>query len=367
MEFETLRPWIEIVIALPLAYWLNLRGFKNLPSYFLISIVGFDFLTLLAHALFQNNWILALVHAVNVFILAFPRAMVAAKLKASAAVGSSSQDWPIEILKRADTLLFHEPDLFSKGVAELYAVKSLDPKLSDLALLQRVASLNRESEHPLMQAVLRATKAKRLELLEVENFKQSEDGTAGSMMGRKMAVGSADFLRQEGIAPGPLESLANELTREGHWVVLVGGEGRIIGLVSVRRPADEDNEKYLNDLKAQGFSLETLSAQDLESKMKILADLHSKKRVVIRLGEPHPELKADLTLRPSRLKELRDMIQNARSSHQTERRHLAGALTLNIGAVLLAALVQMSPLIAMLISLPQYFLFRTEDAADARR
>jgi len=162
----------------------------------------------------------------------------------------------IEKLAKTDTLVLDQPAPVNMNIPELKAIRSIDSKVSDLALLQRVASLEKNSQHPFALAVLQAAKAKKFELLEVSNFKSFEGlGVTGFVNDRKMVVGNAALLRQEGINPGPLEALAGNLVREGFSVALVAAEGRPIGLISAQMPKPPEDNLKIADLQMKGFSV----------------------------------------------------------------------------------------------------------------
>ena len=163
---------------------------------------------------------------------------------------------PLTGLAQTDTLILDRPAPAEAGIPEIKAIRSIDSKVSDLALLQRVASLEKNNNHPFALAIQQAAKAKRFELLEVSNFKAFAGlGVTGFVSDRKMVVGNAALLRQEGINPGPLEALANNLLREGFSVALVAAEGRPIGLISAQAAVKPEDNLKLADLQMRGFSV----------------------------------------------------------------------------------------------------------------
>ncbi len=162
-------------------------------------------------------------------------------------------------------LILDRSGLYASGVPELKALKSIDSRISELALMQRVASLLYKNDDLLSRTVLAAARGKSLELLEVEQFRSVPDqGVVGVVSQRKTFVGSAAFLRSEGIQPGPLESLATSLIREGHKVSLIGADGKAIGIVAVSEPSKLESIESVQRARAIGIEVALLSGESAE-------------------------------------------------------------------------------------------------------
>lgn len=212
----------------------------------------------------EPQWTYALANALAVIVIACPCALgLATPMSIVVGTGRGAQvgvlfrnATALERLAQINTLLIDKTGTLTAGSPELKNIKSLDPRLSELALLQRVASLERHSEHPFGQAVLNAARAKSLELLEVENFKSIPgQGIVGVVAGRKMIIGSAAYLKSEGLSPGPLEALSTQLIRDGHMVALIGTEGRVQGLLSVSDPIKPGAADALTAIKQRGLKI----------------------------------------------------------------------------------------------------------------
>ncbi|HEY4989334.1 MAG TPA: heavy metal translocating P-type ATPase, partial [Opitutaceae bacterium] len=118
------------------------------------------------------------------------------------------------------------------------------PRLTDMraagggdeaSFLQLAASLERASEHPLATAVVRGAEERKIALLPVSGFRSvTGAGIAGTVGGKRVAVGMPSFLAAEGVARDPaLEEVAAGLQAEGKTVLFMGVDDRLAGLLAV--------------------------------------------------------------------------------------------------------------------------------------
>src|SRR3546814_1131554 len=95
---------------------------------------------------------------------------------------------------------------------------SSDVCSSDLRL---AASVERVSEHPLALAIVEAAKARGLSTSEVGDFDSPTGrGALGTVDGRRIVLGNARFLGDEGIATDTLAEQADALRRDGATAIL---------------------------------------------------------------------------------------------------------------------------------------------------
>lgn len=197
---------------------------------------------------------MALQYALAVILIANP--WLFSLLSSLTSTPSNGQDLnTLKKLAKADTVVFEKTGVLTLGNPSFKTIQSIDSRVSDLALLQRVASLERNSDHPIAKAIQELARVKNLELLEVTQFKAVEGlGIVGQAGGRRMAVGSAQLLRQLGVTPGPLESLATSLTREGQTVALIASEGKPVGIMAIEDPLKPNIAGTITQLKNLGVT-----------------------------------------------------------------------------------------------------------------
>ena len=208
----------------------------------------------------------ALVNAVSVLIIACPCAVgLATPISITVAMGQGALNGilfrnaeAVEKLREVDTLVVDKTGTLTVGRPELvdFVVDGID----ESEALRLVASLERASEHPLAQAILRAAETRKLALLPVENF-HSITGQAveGLVADRRVTVGSARAMDPLGGMPAAFSERADALRAQGKGVMFAEIDGRVCALIAVADPVKETTPDAVRLLKEQGIRLVMLS------------------------------------------------------------------------------------------------------------
>jgi P-type E1-E2 ATPase len=89
-------------------------------------------------------------------------------------------------------------------------------------LLRLAASVERASEHPLGEAVVRAAQARGLTLAQPEGFAAiAGHGVQATVEGKQVLIGSPRLMREQGIVLGALEAAVERLQGEARTAVVV--------------------------------------------------------------------------------------------------------------------------------------------------
>src|SRR5439155_5102373 len=211
----------------------------------------------------------ALVNAVAVLIIACPCAlglatpmsiMVATGRGAIAGVLVRSAS-ALERLEKVDTLVVDKTGTLTEGKPRLAAVVTA-PGFSEGEILGLAASLERASEHPLAAAIVDGARGRGLLLQDVVDFESATGvGVAGSVGGRRVALGNLQWMqrngiiRPEGSGPSPNTGLlqrADALRLLGQTVVFVALDGRVAGLLGAEDSIKSTTPEALRELRSAG-------------------------------------------------------------------------------------------------------------------
>ncbi|MDH4360085.1 MAG: heavy metal translocating P-type ATPase [Nitrospirota bacterium] len=213
----------------------------------------------------------ALVNAVAVLIIACPCAlglatpmsiMVGTGRGATAGVLMKHAE-ALEQLEKVDTLVVDKTGTLTEGKPKLMSVVSLSA-LSEDDLLRLVASLERNSEHPLASAIVNGAKDKGLDLWEAQNFQsKTGKGVIGTVQGNRMALGTRKFLEEDcQVNPETTKQLvgkAEDLRRDGQTVMLVAIDQRAVGIVGVADPVKASTPEAIRLLHEEGIQVVMVS------------------------------------------------------------------------------------------------------------
>ena len=146
-----------------------------------------------------------------------------------------------------DTVVLDKTGTLTRGEPEVVAIVRGDG-IDEDELLRLVAAVERESEHPLAQAIVRAAEQRHLELPVVERFQSvAGHGATAVVQGTRVVVGNVGLLKQEGTSLDGFGRQAATLAGEGRTVVHVALDGKAAALIAI---ADAPRETAAEAVKA---------------------------------------------------------------------------------------------------------------------
>jgi len=195
----------------------------------------------------------------------------------------------LEGAHKLDTVVLDKTGTLTRGAPELTDVV-VEDGIDEEELLRLVASVERTSEHPLGEAIVRGARHRGLPLAEVDAFEAvSGGGIRARVEGRRVLVGSRRFLSESGVPEHGLLPQGEELAREGKSPIFVAVDGEPAGLVALADVAREESQEAVDRLHALGLEVAMLTGDNRRTAEAIARKL-GVDRVV---AEVRPEDKAN--------------------------------------------------------------------------
>ena len=214
----------------------------------------------------------ALVNAVAVLIIACPCALgLATPMSITVGAGRGAQAGvlvknaeALELMEKIDTLVVDKTGTLTEGKPKLVAVKPAPgSSLGEDELLRLAASLERGSEHPLADAIVKGAEARGVSFAGVSDFNsETGKGVAGVVEGRSVALGNRAMLEDLGIEPGDLAEEAERMRADGQGVMFAAVEGRLAGLLAVADPVKESAAAAVQSLRRNGVRVVMLTGDN---------------------------------------------------------------------------------------------------------
>ncbi|MBN8990599.1 MAG: heavy metal translocating P-type ATPase [Rhizobiales bacterium] len=237
------------------------------PTVIVVALVAFG-----AWALFGPEPRLAfgLVAAVSVLIIACPCALgLATPMSIMVGVGRGAQAGvliknaeALERMEKVDTLVIDKTGTLTEGKPKVVSIAPA-AGFDEEDILRLAASVERSSEHPLADAIVRAAKERNLALANVEEFDSpTGKGVTGKVEGKLILLGNANFFKSAGIGTQPLERQAEKLRGDGATVINVAVDGKLAGILAVADPVKASTPAALKALAAEGIKVIMLTGDN---------------------------------------------------------------------------------------------------------
>jgi len=241
-------------------------------AYFVPTVVGIAIITFIIWALVgpEPRMAHAIINAVAVLIIACPCALgLATPMSIMVATGKGAtlgvlfkNAEAIEVMRQVDTLVVDKTGTLTEGKPKLVNVTSMNG-LDEQNLLRLAATLEKGSEHPLAEAIVRGAQEREIQLQEAEDFEYlTGKGVTGKVDGRQVALGNVRLLEELNIEAGRLAEEADALRQEGQTVMLVAVDGEGAGLVAVADPIKETTPGAIKRLHEDGIRVVMLTGDN---------------------------------------------------------------------------------------------------------
>jgi Cu+-exporting ATPase len=204
---------------------------------------------------------LALVSAVAVLIIACPCALgLATPLSIMVGTGKGATHGilirsaeALESAHKVRTVILDKTGTITKGQPALTDVVARAPFGED-DVLRLVASVERSSEHPLGEAIVRGASERDIALAEPSGFDSvTGKGVRGEIDGKTVLIGNEKLLADDHIDPTPLLDDATRLSEDGKTPMLVAVDGTAAGVVAVADTTKDGSEEAIATLRSMGI------------------------------------------------------------------------------------------------------------------
>jgi Cu+-exporting ATPase len=252
-----------------------------------VSQVFVPTVLLIALATFIGWWLYgapietALINAVAVLVIACPCALgLATPTAIMAGTGVAARHGILikdaEALERAhevSAVVFDKTGTLTSGAPRIAHLTAIDGDES--ALLQMAGALQRGSEHPLAKAVLDACAERGLTVADVSDSQSlTGRGIAGTLEGRRLALGNRRLLEESGLAAGSLVDSATAWETEGRtlsWLIEQSPEPTVLGLFAFGDTLKPGALQAVQQLSARHISSHLLTG-DNRGSAKVVAE-----------------------------------------------------------------------------------------------
>ncbi|PNB70981.1 copper-transporting ATPase [Pseudomonas sp. GW456-E7] len=248
---------------------------------FVPTVLVIALATLIGWLLYGAPMETALINAVAVLVIACPCALGLATPTAIMAGTGVAARYGIlikdaEALERAhevSAVVFDKTGTLTSGAPRIAHLSAIDG--NEASLLQRAGALQRGSEHPLAKAVLDACAERHLKVADVSDSQSlTGRGIAGTLEGRRLALGNRRLLEDSGLSAGPLADSAIAWEQEGRtlsWLIEQSPDPQVLGLFAFGDTLKPGALQAVQQLSARNISSHLLTG-DNRGSAKVVAE-----------------------------------------------------------------------------------------------
>ncbi|MCL4138833.1 UNVERIFIED_CONTAM: hypothetical protein GTU68_051353 [Idotea baltica] len=209
----------------------------------------------------------AIVNAVAVLIIACPCALgLATPMSIMVATGKGAQSGiliknaeALETFEKVDTIVVDKTGTLTEGKPRLVTVEPVEA-LSETDFLSFAASIERSSEHPLAQAIVKGAEERGATRLDASGFESvTGEGAQGRVNGKIFAIGNAKMMRRVGALDAALQARAETYRKDGQTVMFAALDGEPAGLIGVADPIKDTTSEAIEALHKAGMKVVMLT------------------------------------------------------------------------------------------------------------
>ncbi len=198
--------------------------------------------------------------AITILVLGCPGALViGVPVSSVAGIGNGAKNGilikggqVLDTFSQVDTFVFDKTGTLTEGKPTVAVVRSYNHSLSEEKLLMLTAAVERESDHPLGQAITRYAALENYPAV-TETKVIKGQGLMASVAGYQLLVGNEKLLQAGNVQlSAALQKELSQLQREGNSTVLIAVDGHLALLIGIKDQIRKEAASTLQQLRKMG-------------------------------------------------------------------------------------------------------------------
>jgi Cu+-exporting ATPase len=269
----------------------------QVTGWFVPAVIAVAITTFVVWFDFMGNLTLALITTVGVLIIACPCALgLATPTSIMVGTGKGAENGilikgaeSLELAHKIRTIVLDKTGTLTQGKPTVTDFATTIGVGQELNLLRLAAAVERNSEHPLAEAVVQYARSQEVKLGEAQHFEAiAGSGVQGKVEGHLVQIGTQRWMGELGIKTEALQNQKSRWEAEGKTAVFIAVDGKIQGLVGIADALKESSPEAVRVLQRLGLEIVMLTG-DNERTAEAIAQQVGIKRV---FAEVRPDQKA---------------------------------------------------------------------------
>lgn len=247
--------------------------------YFVPTIIFIAIVSFLFWIFYKRDFEFAFTIFVSVLVIACPCALGLAtptSIMVSTGLGAENgilikSGEALEIAHRTNVVVLDKTGTITEG----------KPKVTDLLInsdvfndekefLSYAVSIEKGSEHPLGEAILEYGIEKKVDIFEIEDFKNIEGmGVSASVNFKRILLGNKKLLDENNINIGEFKNVSDILANSGKTPMYMVVDNKFGGIIAVADTVKENSKKAIEKLKSMGIKVLMLTGDNKKTALSI--------------------------------------------------------------------------------------------------
>lgn len=247
--------------------------------YFVPTIIFIAIVSFLFWIFYRRDFEFAFTIFVSVLVIACPCALGLAtptSIMVSTGLGAENgilikSGEALEIAHKTNVVVLDKTGTITEG----------KPKVTDLLInsdvfndekefLSYAVSIEKGSEHPLGEAILEYGIEKKVDIFEIEDFKNIEGmGVSASVNFKRILLGNKKLLYENNINIGEFKNVSDILANSGKTPMYMVVDNKFGGIIAVADTVKENSKKAIEKLKSMGIKVLMLTGDNKKTALSI--------------------------------------------------------------------------------------------------
>ena len=260
-EAQSSKPPIQRVADKAVNYFI--------PTVLIIAIFSF----VVWYLILDSSFLFALTNLISVLVIACPCALgLATPTAVTVGVGRGAELGVLikngEALERSEkltTIIFDKTGTLTKGKPEVTDIIGIG--IENRILLKFTASVEKNSKHPLAEAIVKKSVESGIELLSSENFNTfGGKGVIAKVEGKEILIGNRVLLKEKNISlPEVVEKNIFQLENEGKTVMLIAFNNSVAGMIAITDTLKETTKDAIKEFKEMKFNIFMITGDNIRT------------------------------------------------------------------------------------------------------
>ena len=165
----------------------------------------------------------------------------------------------LETAHLVDTVVLDKTGTITEGHPAVAAVR-MAQGVTEAELLGLAASLEKASEHPLAEAIVRYAEEAGVEVSQATEFAaEAGQGVSGMVSGRKVLAGNQKMMDAQKVILDGMDAEAGKLSEEGRTVLYIAADQKLLGMIAVADPVKKTSAEAIREMEQMGLDVVMLT------------------------------------------------------------------------------------------------------------